>query len=364
VKELPTKTNVLIVGAGVSGYAAAISARREGKEVVLIDKNEKAGGAATYVNVGTIAGAYYRTLSSKPKLCGNKFSLDFFHDILGFSNEDVTVHNENGLYTIRYDWEALQNYLDDRLREEGVVFIPYCELIGVESINKTIISAELIIEGQSYKMAVDATIDCSGLAVVSELCGISMHQSERYQAAAQIFRLTNVKSESEFSLNLNFKKILLQTKENYRWPQGYLSLSIVPGSLRNGEVDLKLPLPNRIDDNPETIALTRSEALEDISRLFTILRENIKSLHEAKLNFIFPELGVRTQKRGKGIYTLCEKDILDSRKFNTGIAIGTWPMEEWTVDGRVKMTYFRENDAYEIPADCLESVDIQNFVFH
>ena len=48
-KEAPVllDCDVLVVGAGVSGFAAAVSAARAGVDVVLAEKNHYPGGVAT-----------------------------------------------------------------------------------------------------------------------------------------------------------------------------------------------------------------------------------------------------------------------------------------------------------------------------
>ena len=67
--------------------------------------------------------------------------------------------------------------------------------------------------------------------------------------------------------------------------------------------------------------------------------------------------------RYEGSYILRERDVLECNKFNDGIARGSWPIEKWPPGKNVELTFFKENDYYEIPSRCLESKTISNLFF-
>ncbi|MEO7308419.1 MAG: FAD-dependent oxidoreductase, partial [Ferruginibacter sp.] len=51
-------TDIVIVGGGSAGVAAAVAASRKGSQVILIERNAYPGGKATAAEVGTICGLY------------------------------------------------------------------------------------------------------------------------------------------------------------------------------------------------------------------------------------------------------------------------------------------------------------------
>jgi hypothetical protein len=55
--------------------------------------------------------------------------------------------------------------------------------------------------------------------------------------------------------------------------------------------------------------------------------------------------------------------VLSCRKFNDGIAKGTWPVEYWSPGKKVEMQYFADGDFYHIPARSLQSEKYQNLFF-
>ena len=52
--------DVLVVGGGAAGVAAAVAAGRAGAKVVLLERYGFLGGLATAAQVGTICGLYLR----------------------------------------------------------------------------------------------------------------------------------------------------------------------------------------------------------------------------------------------------------------------------------------------------------------
>ena len=131
------------------------------------------------------------------------------------------------------------------------------------------------------------------------------------------------------------------------WPKSYVALSIVPGSMRSGKVDFKLALPEAITADTLMSNKPLADSGRHVHEIFSILKSDVESFHDAVLETNFPQPGIRVLQRSKGKYTLTEEDVLSCRKSETSIATGTWPIEEWDSQGRVKMEYFEPDNGYE-----------------
>ena len=73
-------TDVIIIGGGVIGLSIARELSRSGKEIILLEKNERAGDVTSSRNSGVIhAGIYYPENFLKTKLCveGNKLIYEY-----------------------------------------------------------------------------------------------------------------------------------------------------------------------------------------------------------------------------------------------------------------------------------------------
>ena len=65
--------DVLVVGGGVSGIAAAVGASRAGAKVALIEKYGFLGGMATAGMVSTVCGAYLHSAEGKARFVSQGF---------------------------------------------------------------------------------------------------------------------------------------------------------------------------------------------------------------------------------------------------------------------------------------------------
>lgn len=357
------ETDIVVIGGGAAGIAAAISAASEKRKVVLLDKNSCLGGDSVVVNVGTICGAFYRTFSGKPTAVGYTFCKSFLSSLRKADKTACPQEHAEGLYIIPYERDVLLAVYGTMVRQAGVGLFSNSELEGVDVKGGKIKTLRANINGTPATLRTHSVIDCSGNAIVSQLAGVSIHQEESYQAAAQIFRLGGIDRQEEFTLNMAIKRAMLKRTEEMQWPKSYGALSIVPGSLRNGKVDLKLTLPEPITARTLFNKSLLQESVSRVNEIFAVLKSDVESLRDAVLEENIPHAGIRVLQRSQGKYTLTEKDVMTCRKSETGIAVGTWPIEEWDNDGRVRMEYFEPDDGYSIPADCTISDTLDNLFF-
>lgn len=360
---MTVETDIIVIGGGAAGIAAAISAASEKRKVVLLDKNNTVGGDSIHVNVGTICGAFYRSFSGVPTSVGYPFC----KFLLSRLNEtDQTAHAREyteGLYIIPYEKNALRNVYETCLHEVGVDVHTNCLLEGVHLQGRKIKHLAVRVNGEPATLTAHSIVDCSGNAIVSQLAGIEIHQEESYQAAAQIFRVAGISHQNDFMLNMAIKKAILKKFTEKDWPRSYKALSIVPGSLRNGKVDLKLTLPETITADTLRSQRPLAESGRHVHEIFEVLKSDVESFHDAVLETNLPQPGIRVLQRSKGKYTLTAEDVLSCKKSGTSIATGTWPIEEWDNQGQVKMEYFEADNGYSIPANCIISEAVDNLFF-
>jgi len=356
-----TRADIVVVGGGVAGFAAAVAAAAENKKVILLDKNPLLGGDSVNTNVGTICGAYVRS-TTLPKIVGYDFSKSFLASLQVVCDFAKPAAYHQGLFIVPYDWEILQKLYADILLKNHVDVKLNTRLSHVHVQDKKITGLSLS-DRHGVDIVCDAVIDCSGNAIVSQLAGLKTIRETSYQAAAQVFRISGVNSEDEFALTMAIKRAVLRKMEDLKWPSSYASLSVVPGSLRNNKADLKLTLPDVITDDVEKNIVIAREGRKRVKDLYNAIRNDVKSFQQSTLEMIFPQAGIRVLQRSSGEYVLTEHDILSCKKFDNTIAHGTWPIEEWDIDGNLKMEYFELNKSYSIPAGCLSSDQVDNLFF-
>lgn len=361
---MTNKPQIVIVGAGMAGICAALGAAESGATVALVEKSASLGGNATRTNVGTICGAYTRSLSNNALLVGPAFSQKLITGLLKKLGMEEPVNYHNGLHIIPYEWTLLQEYMEEQLaaKKTITVFVE-AELESVAIDRGKIRNLVIRRDDEKIKILTHSVVDCSGNSVVSQLAGLETLSSRQYQAAAQVFRVSGVNASSEFSMNMAIKRAMVELIPKLNWPASFNALSVVPGSLRNGQADIKLSLPEVITDNTEKMADLNLRAKLYIDDLFPQLSARLESLREAKIVQIFPETGIRVLQRARGKHILTEEEVLQCARPETGIAVGTWPIENWKTDGTVEMVYFAPEQSYLIPAESLISHQVENLYF-
>jgi len=357
---LSDSNNIVIIGGGIAGICAALSAAEAGSSVTIIEKSNNLGGNATRSNVGTICGSYLRSENNDIKIVGNTFTQSLIFELLKHFKIDFPINYQNGLYIVPYDWEQLNDFLKVKIDSNESIKVLYnTEVSELKTQGKIILK---LTTTNDTEIDIDSIIDCSGKAVISNLLHHPLIKSENYQSAAQIFRVGNINSNDEFIINMSIKKMVLASTKQYNFPKSYQSISVVPGSIRNGVLDIKLPLPDLITDETNIKQLSKN-AEKAVKFIFDEMVKQINSFKNAQLETIFPDVGVRVLNRFEGKEILTEEDILNTKKYQTGIAIGSWPIEYWNTNGKLELTTFKTDDYYLIPANCLISNIFDNLFF-
>lgn len=352
-------TDIIIAGGGIAGYAAAMAAAQS-KRVTLIDRNVALGGASTQSNVGTLCGLYYR--SSPPNLITHSFCKKFTEDLFRMNPDTKLVSLPDDLHVVSYEWSALENLMKTNLDANGVRVLTNAEIRTVHATDSRVTAVGACQNDTETIIPCESIVDCTGIGHLANLLGQQMIREDKYQAAAQVIRLKNVKPTQEYSLDMSLKKIILKEKQRGMWPTLFTSISVIPGSLRNGCVDFKLQLSVSITDESDLVHRLKDEIKQSLPELLSLIVQ-IESLNHSTLEILFPLPGIRSQQRPRGKYVLTSEDVLNCRKPQDGIAVGTWPVELWDYKGNVKLEYFPAGASYTIPARCLMSDAYENLFF-
>ena len=352
-------TDILIVGGGAAGIAAAVAAARQGSTVTLVERNAYLGGKATAAEVGTVCGLYKFSKSAITEYIVKGFAKEFSDDLQKKSGT-VPLYNNEGLHYLPYDIDVFKNNCLQYLLDNNVEVVLNSVLENVIVNNNIIESVSIKIADKIFQYAVKAVVDCSGDAAISRAADLAILSSDHYQAAAQVFSLKNIAEENEARLGMILIKALRSAIDEKRLPDFFDRVYIVQGSLKNNQVKLKLGIPVTVTYKTGNLEEISKFANDFVYDLTDFLIKNIPAFKHAVIDHIAPETGIRVGVRSLGKYILTEEDVLSCRKFEDAVANGSWPIEEWEQHKRVKMRYFNQDDFYQIPAGCLRSKSIDN----
>ncbi|HMO19252.1 MAG TPA: FAD-dependent oxidoreductase [Oligoflexia bacterium] len=383
------KYDVLVIGAGASGVAAAVAASRRGARTAIIERYGFIGGLACSAEVGTVCGFYARGMTDTG-LAG-RFPSEFEIQLREYSRTSPLTFAEELSFLpcapVDFEWVC-----SSLLREEGVDVFLHTTLFKVE--HKQIENAQNQVNSvtclgwnELVNICFASVVDATGEGLVSFLSGISRIEENSYQAPALVIEVEGIEQEVEVSRanfterDLNFI-LLKELADLERGGLGFSReyekffgkgifcdagilprLSVVPGSFSGRSAKLKMAYPFR--RNSDSGQMTRLELYGRSMAHFlvSLLKENVPLFSGIKLCRIAAEVGVRTGPKNSGKDILLDDDLLQAKKPVDGIANGLWPIEIWDEGRRPVLEYFPPKTCYQIPVGALISSQFSNLFF-
>jgi hypothetical protein len=354
-----TTFDIVIVGGGTSGVSAAIAAAKEGLNIALFEKHLSLGGLAVHAEVGTICGIYKNTTDDLFEYNVSRFAHGFTDQLQELSASHPLKDN-SGLKFLPYNPKVLSNQCETLLKENHVTVFLNTELNRVSMMDNQIESIQCEKEGVKFDIQCKAIVDATGISLVSKLLQQKVIDTVLNQSASQIFTLAKVDFKSESNLSLVLMTAVRKAVLNGELRESQNRLYLVPGSLNNDEVSLKITVPKEVGEDRDEL---RSVALDAVHEIVSFLISKVGGFTQAKLKSIAPIVGVRIDDRPIGKSILNGTDVLGGVKPLDSIAYGNWPMEIWSQDRRVELRRLNENDFYGISANCLVASNIDNLFF-
>ena len=354
--------DILVAGGGSAGVAAAMAAARKGASVVLLEKNSYLGGKATSSYVGTICGLYYTSSEIISRYVSNGFAFEF-GEKLKLLSKSIPLSNKLGLHYLPYKPFDFKILCDEYIQSENIKVFFQTIVSDIEKENDSIRYVNAISSDRALKFRPKVVIDCTGEALISLLAGSDIIESKEYQAPAQVFSMEGIEATTEANLGLIILKEIQKAISEGSLSEKYSNITVVPGSLLDKHVYLKIGIPEKVKNEANKITPIEFEARKMIQKISTFLNEKTDAFKNARISDIAPEAGLRTGRRHKGKYILTKEDVLSCKKHDHSAGRGTWPIEFWDIGKRVKMDFFEMDNYYDIPKDCLRSSNITNLLF-
>lgn len=355
-------TDIVVLGGGSAGIAAAIAAARQGLQVVLIERNAYPGGKATAAEVGTVCGLYKFNKKENAEYIVNGFAKEFA-ELLQKKSNTKPLFNADGLHYLPYDIESFKTISLELLQYNKVSAYFNSVLKTVQTDIRKIVSVSVIAKGNPLNIHLKSIIDCSGGSIISRAANLPLIESEHYQAAAQVFSMTGVEETNEARLGMIIMKAVSAAIAKDELAEFYDRVYIVPGSLKNNTVSFKVGIPLAVTYAPGNIQELKTVARSFVENLTQFLISNVNIFKNASVKNIAPEVGTRIGQRSIGKYILTGEDVLQCKKFDDAIANAAWPIEEWGQNRRVNIRFFEADNFYQIPASCLQSDSMNNLFF-
>ncbi len=347
--------DVIVVGGGLAGCAAAIAASREGARVLLCEKHGYLGGMATAGLVHPFM-TYYERGSGVPCCAGIfKKLLENIYDLGGSSRPGDQNYME----------EFMKLALDRMCIEAGVKLLFHAQLYEVERDGEVIKSISVNTVQGNLKLSAPVFIDATGDADLTAFAGLEYKLGRDLDGLCQpmtmCFRLGNVdwsRFDNDYAQKLYKEK---QAKGELRNPRENLLLFHMPVDnimhLNTTRIFGKNPVDAYDYSDSEL------ESREQVYEMYRFMKDDIPGMENCVLTASAAETGIRESRRIVGHYEITEDDILGVRKFDDRIARGTYDVDIHNPAGSgTVIKHIPNNDYYTIPYRALIPLKADNLI--
>ena len=328
------EADVVVLGGGPSGIAAATAAARVGARTILLERYGFLGGMGTAATVTSFCGLHASVHGEIQQVVHG--IADDILDRIGKLGGLGPVRSVLGRTAAQaYDNAAYKCAADDLTLGAGV-HVRFHTLATGALVEGGRITA-LIIETKSGRGAVRAKafIDCSGDADLAAWVGApyELGGDDGFLAYPTLmFRMGNVDGKvalEEGKPRLRELMALAEARGEYRFPRWSAYINPQP---HEGEWRANVTQVSRdgrpIDaTNADDFSYAEIEGRRQVLLYFDFLKKYVPGFSKAYLLEIAPQVGVRETRRIVGAYQLTGDDVLRCADFDDAIGVNGWPVE-------------------------------------
>lgn len=345
--------DVVVLGGGPAGIAAAVSAAQLGARTLLVERYGFLGGMGTAGGVTNLAGLYGRRNGEMTQLVRGVAD-DLMERIDALGGLNAPQDGMQGRIRVRsYDVSAYKCAADELLLSSGAKLLFHAWAVAVLHSAPQRINA-VIVETKSGRRALRANsfIDCTGDADIAHFCDAPYDLGDGQGGGlypSTMFRVGYVDAPKALAAVGEFNAIntlMAQAAGRYRFPRDSAILRPQKNPLEwRANVTQVATASGAPVDATDALQLSDGEieGRRQIVEYFRFLRNEVPGFEQALITEIAPQLGIRETRRLKGVYQLSGDDIRNSAVFSDSIGINAWPME-LHVQGRIDWGFPNDPD--------------------
>ena len=355
---------VVVLGGGPTGIAAAAAAARAGRSTILVERYGFLGGAGTAAGLANFCGLHGKVDGEDRQVVHG-----IADDVLARLKSMDALSEPHSLFGGRiqaqaYDVSAYKLVADQLLAQVNVRLLFHALAVGYDD-------GHLLVETKSGRRAIRGRvfIDCSGdgdLAAwmgapfeIGDGRGNMLYPSTMYRIggvdaarAGNAWETIAARMEEAERAGRRFprKKPIVRPQPNpVEWRANLTQIRKPDGAAVSGIDALEL-------------AWGEVEGRRQVWDTFQFIRESTPGFERAYIAEIAPQIGIRETRRIGGLYQLTEDDVLDCRDFPDRIGVNGWPVEEHKA-GDVEFRFQRAPRGYnQLPYRMLVPLGVDNLL--
>ena len=386
--------DVVVVGGGTAGCAAAYMSGKLGLKTLLIEKNIHLGGTIT-------SGLVIPVMMSGNNQINTEFRAELINELRELGGQ--TTYNDNPAW---FNPELTKIALDNLMRRANVEVFFDTHIIALKienrkikriKLSKEILSVstdELDMDNKKLSVSIGAKyiIDATGNCEIGKISNCQfLEKDKEFQPVTLRFMMggidlnvfadwleeydtdrnvtTVVRTNGHVHLSTAYTwdkdrkwaleplfKDAVKKKILKRYDTNYFQIFTVPGM--RGTIAFNCPRIIDYNNSLEIKSISKALILarQNIYRYLQFCREYFPGFEKAYISNIADMLGVRVSRRIKGKYIYTIDDIREGRKFEHPVVISNYPVDVHSNKKNSSKAY----KEYQLPLESLMSADIDN----
>lgn len=353
------KYDLIVVGGGLTGVAAAVSAAREGMQVLLLEKAGALGGAMSNCFVYP----FMKYWTNAPKSGEKKYLSGGIFAEMRDRQKKYQVEIDDKYFKPEY----FKMVLDDMVLEAGVDVLFHANVYDVCVKERQIAGVQVIAGSEKMTLTADFYIDATGDGNLFYLAGCDYalgRPSDGFcQPMTTCFRVSGVDVELFKQERPGLQMLYAQQQAEGKITNPRENILCFFG-IGEGIVHFNTTRVIKLNPtNPWDVSKAEMMARQQVAEMMRFLKENAKSCRNCELVSIASDIGVRESRKLRGEHILTEEELKNCTKFDDGITLGNYDIDIHNPAGAgTSHYYFKDGEYYSIPYRSLLPKEVDNLL--